>query len=401
MAAPGKSEEKSTAEAQLRDTLLRAKRVVVKLGSRVVIGDDGKAATGRLASVVEACMAWRRAGKEVLIVSSGAVGLGRRVLGMSASRKLSLREKQACAAVGQAHLVQAYHALFEKRGGTAAQVLLTADDFADRGHYLNLKDTLDTLLAMGVVPVINENDTVSVAELETRGKTRSFGDNDSLSALVAGKSGAQLLLILTDVDGIYDDNPRLNPGARHHPLIPDFETLTGVRNRGKSTEGRGGMASKVHAARVAAICGVATVITSGCVERPLSPLPGEPGAGKATLVSPKRRIAEKKAWIAHSSGYAGVLRVNPGAAAALARGDRSLLPVGVVAVEGRFAAGAVVSLQTEEGAELGRGKVNYSAEELKRVKGLKGKEALAAVESGGVKRKEEVVHRDDLVMFQA
>lgn len=388
-------------------SLRNAKRIVIKLGTQVVIelagGVDGQFASERLEGLTRQCAELVSQGKEVILVSSGAVGLGRQALKLTGP--LSLNEKQACAAVGQNLLMDAYRALFEKSGLITAQVLLTATDFADRKHYLNLRQTLEALLRFRVIPIINENDTTSTMELQEESYTKGFGDNDMLSALVASKLDADLLVILTNVDGIYTDNPFTNPDARRVPLIENFQELQKIDASGQSLLGRGGMSSKLEAARMASLSGVHTLITSGLRPQPLSALLNhesefnapEPGG---TLVLPQATLSGKKRWIGMASGYHGAIVVNEGARKALVKQHASLLAIGITGVFGEFLAQQVVSIQDESGAEIGRGLTYFSSEEIERIKGLRSEQISDRLGLEQQERAEEIVHRDNLVVFE-
>jgi glutamate 5-kinase len=387
-----------------QQALIKARRIVIKLGTQIVIEQDGPLAgmpaMERLTGLARQCAELVKSGRQVIVVSSGAVGLGRQALNKTG--KLSLTEKQACAAVGQNRLMDIWRTLFGHYGLPTAQVLLTAMDFADRRHYLNLRQTLETLLTWGVVPIINENDSVSSMELQDEGYNarvyvKGFGDNDKLSALVASKLEADLLVILTNVDGLYTDNPATNPNARQIPLIESFQDLQSVQTQGQSRMGRGGMSSKLGAARIAAISGIQTLITSGLRERPLDALLKNEGYS-GTLVLPQATISRKKRWIG-ASGYHGVIVVNEGARQALVEKQASLLPIGIVDLEGEFSPMQVVSIQDERKTEIGRGLTYFSSEEIHQIKGLPS-EKIAEVLNGKAAKREEVVHRDNLVIFQ-
>jgi glutamate 5-kinase len=381
----------------MHNPIQHAKRIVIKLGTQVVIQDDGCMSLERLATVVSQCATMRQNGKEVLIVSSGAVGLGRKALNRFG--KLSLPEKQACAATGQGLLMETYRYLFSNYGIQTAQLLLTGFDFSDRQRYLNLRDTLETLLAMNVLPVINENDTVSTMELQEEGKTKSFGDNDKLSALVASKLDADLLVILTNVDGIFTDNPTTNPDAQRIPVIASLDQLNTIRLDGQSAMGRGGMTSKVEAARIASISGVSTLILSGTRVDALSRLLGDPPADldTGTLILPQGSLPEKKRWIGLASGFNGILVVNDGAKQALVQRNASLLPSGISQVQGDFQAKQVVSLQDASGQELGRGIVNFSADDCRKIQGCQSRDIPTLL---GPVDHDVVIQRDYLVIFQ-
>jgi glutamate 5-kinase len=290
--------------------LLNAKKIVIKLGTQVVIdgvggsgGSEARFAVKRLASLTRQCAELVAQDKEVILVSSGAVGLGRHALNLKGP--LGLNDKQACAAVGQNLLMESYRNLFQQSGLITAQVLLTATDFADRKHYLNLRQTLEALLKFRAIPIINENDTTSTMELQEESYTKGFGDNDMLSALVASKLDADLLVILTNVDGIYTDNPFTNPDAQRISRIESFQDFQKIDASGQSLLGRGGMSSKLEASRMAALSGVHTFITSGVVSQPLSALLAPQTEATGTLVLPQASMSGKKRWIGMASGYHG------------------------------------------------------------------------------------------------
>lgn len=369
--------------------------VVIKLGTQVVVDGDCLALE-RLVGIVRDCVALQRAGNRVIVVTSGAVGLGRYRLGLSGT--LTLAQKQACAAVGQSLLMAEYQHLFGHYGIHVAQVLLTAQDFTHRRHYLNLQAAVTQLLDLGVVPIVNENDTVSTAELD--GVSGSpFGDNDRLSALVAGKLGAQSLLLLSNVDGVYTANPALDPTAERLPVIDDWRILTKLSVEGASEGGRGGMATKLAAAKIAALSGIETYVASGfephIIKRLL--LDGETATG--TRIAPVQggtRPSARRQWIAHASGYAGDITINPCAVAALIERGASLLPVGIVGVSGQFQPGDVVRIIDEAGDELGRGVSGYPSEVLSTIAG----QATPAIqEKLGTQWPEEAIHRDNLALY--
>jgi glutamate 5-kinase len=372
-----------------------ARRVVVKLGTAVLTRDGGLA-HARLYPFAESVAALRRHGREVLLVSSGAVGLGAERLGLGAGpHPVGLR--QACAAVGQGRLMGLWSEALERLGLTAAQLLLTEADFADRTRYLNLRRTIGRLLAAGVVPVINENDTVSTAELRPlpeRAEARiNFGDNDRLSALVAAKVDADLLVLLTDVDGLFTADPR-TPGATLLPVVP-LVTPALEAGAGGPRLGTGGMRTKVMAARIAARSGCATVIANGTRPDILDRiLAGEP---VGTLVLPSRELSDRRRWIAFATSVRAEVVVNAGACRALLAGKASLLPVGVVEIRGRFGRGDVVSVVDESGREIARGIVNYTSDEARRVLGLHSDRAteLLGVEDAELMRRENIAVLED------
>lgn len=371
-----------------RPAVADARRIVIKLGTRVLTHDDGRLALACLFSVVEAAAALRRAGREVLLVSSGAVGLGRGALKLPEG-PLALEERQACAAVGQTRLMGLYEEGFTRLGLIAAQVLLTQGDFDDRLRYLNLRTTLTRLLEHGVVPVINENDAVSTEELVlVPGETRPvFGDNDRLSALVATKLGADLLVLLTDVEGVFDRDPRQHPDARLLSRVArSEEVLDGAGGAGVA--GRGGMRSKVEAADVAARSGCHAVVASGRASGALARALG--GEEVGTWFPAREGLPARRRWIAFAAAVRGTLHLDAGAVTALKDRGASLLARGVQRVEGEFREGDVVELRGPDGALLGRGMVYCGAEAARR---------WADGEApGGVRNRDALVGRDHLVL---
>jgi glutamate 5-kinase len=327
----------------------------------------------------------RARGQQVLVVSSGAVALGRRRLGLG--KRISLAEKQAAAAAGQSALMRAWETALEPHGLACAQILLTRDDTEMRRRWLNARATLDALLALGVIPVINENDTVVTEEIRV-------GDNDRLSARVAQLVGAEALVLLSDIEGLYTADPRRDPTAAHIPrvthLTPEIEAMAGGANTTAGV-GTGGMATKLAAARIAAAAGCATFITLGTRPGPLAAV--EEGA-RATVIEPDTTpAAAYKAWIAGSLSPTGALIVDAGAAAAVRRG-KSLLAAGVTAIEGRFDKGDAVLVRDEAGLEIARGLIRYVDEHARRIVGLKS----AAIEPALGYTSGPMIHADDLAL---
>lgn len=346
-----------------RSEVAAARRVVLKLGTRVLTHDDGRLALSRLFGIVEAAATIRRKDRDVLLVSSGAVGLGRDLLGLEETpTHLALR--QACAAIGQTRLMTLYQDGFAQCGLNCGQVLLTESDFGNRGRYLNLRRTLATLLECGIVPIINENDAVATEELELstadRGGRPIFGDNDRLSALVAAKLHADLLVLLTDVDGFYDKDPRQYDDARLLSRV-DADEVEALNGAGGSTSGagRGGMRSKVEAALVAARGGCQTVIASG---RDPSVLPSLlAGEDVGTWFPARGELNAHHRWIAFAAAPRGALHLDAGAVEALRQRRASLLAAGVERVDGQFDAGDVVELRDPDGNAVGRGRIPWDA----------------------------------------
>ena len=374
-------------EVNVRPELEQAQKVVIKLGTYILTQSDGTMASARLRSLVGQCARLVEDGKNIVLVSSGAVGLGQSALGLNEAHDTTA--KQACAAVGQSLLMKEYQRLFARHGLTTAQLLVTADDFSDRRRYLMLRKTFERLLSYNVIPVVNENDTVSAMELKEDVRTHSFGDNDLLSALVASKLGADLLMILTNVDGVYDSNPHENPEARMIKNLDDFECVKQLGLEGGSLHGRGGISSKIEAARLASYGGVDTVIGSGLRRNAILNC-------KGTLVSSRLKLSDRKHWIGLSSGFGGVVRVNDGATDALIKNNASLLPTGVIEVIGKFNANEVVSVETADGREIGRGIVYFSSDDVQQIQGCHSRDIAAKL---GDSDHQEVIHRDHLVIF--
>lgn len=379
-------------------------RIVVKLGTQVVVDQStGLPALERLSAIINDIASLKRAGREVILVSSGAVGMGRHTLDIKGALGLSL--KQACAAVGQSRLMALYDHLCTTLGMTVAQVLVTSQDFTNRVAYLNLRGSCEQLLSLGILPIFNENDVVSVAGIQDRGSSfeaagqRSFDDNDKLSALVAGKLSAKVLVILTNVDGLYTDNPISNPEARHISRIESLEELSAISCSGTSALGRGGMASKIEASKIAGLCGVKTIITSATRPNPVtSALSGSYGTTiELDAAASPSSLSGRERWFGLSSGFAGVVTIDANAREALERGHNSLLPVGVVKVEGDFAVGDIISIIDTNGEEIGRGISSQRAASLRSIAGKRTHEARGALSSD---EKDEVIHRDNMVIFR-
>ena len=362
----------------------QARLLVVKIGSALVV-DGAAPRTAWLGSVAADVAAARARGTAVIVVSSGAIALARTALGLTAPR-LRLEEKQAAAAVGQIRLAQAWATALASHGLVAAQLLLTLGDTEDRRRYLNARATLTTLLGLGVVPVINENDSVATAEIR-------FGDNDRLAARVAEMVQADQLVLLSDIDGLYTADPKRDATATHIPVVPaltpEIEAMGGDPPPGYSS---GGMRTKLVAARIATQAGTAMAIAVGAVPHPLQALMD---GGRCTWFLPAiDGPSARKRWIAGSLQPAGRLIVDAGAARALAAG-RSLLPAGVRAVEGEFDRGDPVLVQDDAGMVLGRGLSAYAAADARRIAGHRSDEIEAIL---GWRGRDEIVHRDDLAL---
>jgi glutamate 5-kinase len=368
-----------------RPSLATARRLVVKIGSALLVdGATGGLREAWLQGLTADVADLAAKGTEVLIVSSGAIALGRRSLGLRRGA-LRLEEAQAAAAVGQIRLAQAYVAALAPFGLTAAQVLLTLEDTQDRRRYLNARATMKTLTGLGVVPVVNENDTVATDEIR-------YGDNDRLAAQVALMTGADALALLSDIDGLYDRDPRGDPNARRLDVVPEITPAIEAMAGAAGEDAKGGMVTKLMAAKTAAAGGCAMVIARGAVERPLRALQdGAPCTWFPAAASP---AAARKAWIAGMKPM-GRLRIDAGAAAAL-RAGRSLLPAGLRGVEGDFGRGDPVEIAAEDGAALGAALAGYSAREAAAVAGLRSGDIAAIL---GYPPRAAMAHRDDMVLW--
>ena len=382
-------QNRSKTRPQTGSPLATARRVVVKVGSALLVDQQtGRLNRAWLESLIEDLRRLRRRGQQVLLVSSGAVALGRRHLGLP-SGVLRLEEKQAAAAVGQIRLAHAYKELLEDDDITVAQVLLTLQDSEQRGRYLNARATLLTLLELGAIPVINENDTVATSELR-------YGDNDRLAARVAQMASADCVVLLSDVDGLYTADPNLDPAAEFIPQVRDITpAIAAMAGDSASAVGSGGMATKVVAARIAVAAGAHLCIAQG---QPRNPLRRIESGGRCTWFMPGTNLAKaRKQWIAGTLRPAGSLCVDAGALAALLKG-RSLLPAGLVATRGDFARGDTVSVLAPDGTEVARGISAYSVQDAQRIQGRRSTEIEAIL---GFRGRDELIHRDDLVLLKS
>ncbi len=362
------------------------RRLVIKVGSSLLIGGDGELDRQWLDGLVEDVAALHTTGQQVLVVSSGAIAIGSNVLGIN-KRRAKLEELQAAAAAGQVQLAHAYRAALGAHGITTAQILLTPEDTENRRRFLNARGTLSCLLERGVVPVINENDTVATEEIR-------YGDNDRLAARVAQLVMADGLLLLSDVDGLFSSDPGKDAQARHIPEVAAIDSqILAIAGETRSDIGSGGMATKVQAARIATHAGCATIVASGAVRRPLQALAS--GARCTVFRAEGTPAAARKQWLAGVLQVNGVITIDAGAARALTEGN-SLLPVGVVAVSGRFRRGDVVTVKNPAGVELGRGLVEYGSDDAARLAGCRSEKIEERL---GYRGRAYMVHRDDLVLF--
>jgi glutamate 5-kinase len=372
---------------EIREKIAQAQRVVIKIGSALLTNDGQGLDIASIGGWVEQIAQLRASGKEVVLVSSGSIAAGMKRLGFL-TRPRQVNELQAAAAVGQMELVGVYESHFVRHGLHTAQILLTHDDLSNRRRYLNARSALRTLLSLGVVPIVNENDTVVTDEIR-------FGDNDTLGALVANLVEADVLIILTDQKGLFDKNPRDHKDARFisHALASD-ESLESMASGGAGVLGSGGMLTKVRAAKLAARSGAHTVIASGRESNVVVRV--AEGESVGTWLSPDHgRVAARKQWLAGHLKSQGTLVLDAGAVKALKAGGRSLLPIGVKDAEGGFARGDMVRCVDEEGVLVARGLVNYGVAETLKLLGMPSSKIESVL---GYASEPELIHRDDLVI---
>lgn len=371
-----------------RRQLTAARRWVVKIGSALLTADGLGLARAAIADWVGQIHELQERGHEIVLVSSGAIAEGMARLGW-AHRPRELHRLQAAAAVGQMGLIEAYESCFQRYGRHTAQILLDHDDLSDRKRYLNARRTISALIKLGVVPVVNENDTVVTDEIR-------FGDNDTLAALVANLIEARLLVILTDRDGLYSADPRLHPDAAliHRGRAMD-ESLDAIAGGSAGHLGRGGMLTKLRAARLAARSGANTLIAGGAVEGVLTRIADGETLG-TLLVADTEPLVARKQWLAGQLQAKGALTLDAGAARVLREAGRSLLPVGVLATLGSYSRGDLVRCLTEDGREVARGLINYSSDETRRILGLPSERIIEVLGYAG---DPELIHRDNLVVL--
>lgn len=375
---------------------IKAKRIVVKLGTNVLRNDEGYVSLPRVYSFIEDIANLVKSGKEVIVITSGAVGLGKKRLGLEDTRGTAL--KQACAAIGQGKLMSIYENGFDTYGLTAAQILLTEDDFSVRERYLSLRTTLNKLLELGVIPVINQNDTVSTLDVALRYVKEDmqvcFSDNDKLSALVASELDADLLIILSDINGLYDENPKNNPNAKLIRSVKEVDDKIMALASGVSDGGRGGMETKLKAARLVTRFGGKVLIANG--KQPFIIKRIFEGEDLGTMFLPSNEnLSDKKRWIGYATNIIGKIIVNKGAKEALLA-EKSLLPVGVVDVKNTFKKGDVISILDEEHNEIARGIVNYDSHSCKKVIGCHSDNIAEIL---GFKNYDAIITRDNITIL--
>lgn len=368
-----------------RKSLANLKRVVVKVGSSSIAYENGKPNLTRLELLARELSDLHNRGIEVILVTSGAIGVGVNRIGFD-KRPHSIPEKQAAAAVGQGLLMHIYEKLFSEYGVTVGQVLLTKEDFSDRQRFLNARNTLYALMGLGVIPIINENDTVAVDEIKV-------GDNDTLAALVGGAVDAEILILLSDVDGLFSCDPRVNKDAGLIPEVYEVnEEIEKLAGGAGSCLGTGGMSTKIQAAKIAMNSGFIMVLANACEKDVVRRVVA--GENVGTVFWPQGRMECKKMWIAYSSSLQGKIIVDDGASQALLKKGKSLLPSGVIGVDGVFEVGNTVSVVDSNGCEIARGIVNYSARDICKIKGCHSSDIKKIL---GHQDYEEIIHRNNLV----
>lgn len=380
---------------EIHQKIKNAKRIVFKFGTNCLSREDGSLSMPRIYSFIEDLADLKNQGKEIILVTSGAVGLGSKRLNMEKPSDIIL--KQACAAVGQSRLMYLYEEGFEKYGVISAQVLLTEEDFGVRRRYLNLRNTLNELLTLGVIPIINQNDTVSasgVVGYNIEGVKVCFGDNDKLSALVASELGADLLVILSDIDGLYDDDPRVNKDAKLIPVVHEVTEEIEKLGFDASSKGRGGMKTKLEAAKVVTNSGGMAIVSNGKKSSAIRDIFTKNETGTVFLSTDN--LSGKKRWIAYATNVIGKIVINEGAIKALAKNNASLLPIGVEKVINKFQAGDVVSILNENQEEIARGIVNYSSKDCSKIMGKHSDDMEKIL---GYKNYDAIITRDNIVLL--
>ena len=380
-----------------RDKFIEAKRIVIKLGTNVLRNDDGDVSLPRVYSFIEDIAKLVKSGKEVIVITSGAVSMGKKRLNLQDTKGTAI--KQACAAIGQSKLMSIYENGFDTYGLAAAQILLTEDDFSVRERYLSLRTTFNKLLELGVIPVINQNDTVSTLEVAARVVEEDmqvcFSDNDKLSALVASELDADLLIILSDIDGLYDKNPKTNSDAKLISSVSEVNDDILSLASGASEGGRGGMETKLLAARMVTRFGAKVLIANG--KKPYVIRRIFEGEELGTMFLPTdENLSDKKRWIGYATNIIGKIKVNEGAKNALISEEKSLLPIGVVGVKNSFKKGEVVSIIDENDVEFARGIVNYDSDSCQK---LIGRHSDNIYEILGFKNYDAIITRDNITIL--
>lgn len=377
-----------------RKEFIKARRIVVKLGTNILRNEEGSVSS-RVYSFIECLAKLAKQGKEIIVITSGAVGLGRKRLGLEGTTGTAL--KQACAAIGQGKLMSIYESGFDTYGLVAAQILLTEDDFSIRTRYLSLRTTLNKVLELGAIPIINQNDTVSTIEVDQRYEHMQvcFSDNDKLSALVASELDADLLVILSDVDGLYDKNPKENPDAKIINVVEEVTDEILSMGTDASEGGRGGMRTKLEAARLVTRFGGKVLIANGRIPYVIGKI--FDGEEIGTMFLPRTEgLSDKKRWIGYATNILGKIKVNNGAKKVLIEKEKSLLPIGVIDVINEFKKGDVVSIIDEQDHEFARGIVNYDSESCKKVIGSHSDNIIKIL---GFKNYDAIITRDNITIL--
>ena len=379
-----------------RKKITDANRIVIKFGTNILTNDEGEVSLPRVYSFIEDVSKLQKSGKEIILVSSGAVGLGKKKLGLKSTEATAL--KQACAAIGQSKLMSIYEGGFDQYNLVVAQILLTEDDFSQRKKYLSLRITLNKLLELGVIPIINQNDTVSTIELDELFNYMQvcFSDNDKLAALVASELDADLLVILSDVDGLFDSNPKTNQAAKIIPVVAKVTNDILDFGEEASAGGRGGMKTKLEAARLVTRSGGVVLIANGKTPSVISQIFSEKELGTVFLPNDEM-LSGKKRWIGYATNILGKLIVNYGAKKAIVEKESSLLPVGVVGVVNEFKKGDVVSILDENDREIARGIVNYNSDDCRRIVGVQSEDISKIL---GHKNYNAIIGRDNITILE-
>ncbi len=374
----------------MKEIFLSGNRIVIKIGTNLLADRAKGINVDRIDAIGKSVSALQSQGKQVAIVTSGAIGAGMLLLGMK-ERPRAIPEKQAAAAIGQPILMEAYENAFRKYHSTIAQILLTKDDFASRVRYNNTKNTFSALFDKGVIPIVNENDTVAVEEIK-------LGDNDNLSSLVANLIGADLLIILSDVDGLYSDDPSKNPNAELIPVVEKFtQQIEKLAKKNRNELSTGGMLTKIRAAKQCVSAGIAVVIANGRKPNVLEEIFS--GNSSGTLFLPSQsKINVRKKWIGYVSDSKGIVVIDNGAKIALLTRQTSLLPSGVLEVRGKFNADDTISVLDTDGSEIARGVAGFTSSDLDKIKGKKTSEIQKILNR---KSGDEVIHRNNLVLIGA
>jgi len=379
-----------------RNNITESNRVVIKFGTNILTNDEGEVSLPRVYSFIEDVSNLKKSGKEIILVTSGAVGLGKKKLNLDNTDAVAL--KQACAAIGQSRLMSIYENAFDQYNLVVAQILLTEDDFSQRKKYLSLRTTLNKLLELGVIPIINQNDTVSTIEIDELYSDMQvcFSDNDKLSALVASELDADLLVIVSDIDGLFDSNPKTNPNAK---IIPVVEEVTQeILNYGEnaSAGGRGGMKTKLEAARLVTRSGGTVLVVNGKIPSVVEQLFS--GKEIGTIFMPhEEMLSGKKRWIGYATNILGKVVVNYGAKKAIIEKESSLLPIGVVEVKNEFKKGDVVAILDEGEREIARGIVNYNSKDCQKIAGAHSDDITKIL---GYKNYDEIINRDNITVLE-